>query len=186
MIRDMNFYIVGGLKHSGKSSIGKALARHYGYPFYDLDSLILETVKGTGTTIREVWNTLGKNEFIVREGEVFQYFMDWTLPSLQEKGVVLSLGGGTIENKNAMQCFGTKGFMVYLRADANLLFRRIMAGGIPPFLSEENPWEDFMKLYHRRDSLYCKIAHFIHDIEDVTISMNTQRLIASLENHNGR
>ncbi len=186
MVRDAKFYIVGGLKHSGKSSIGKALAKHYGYHFFDLDSLILEAVQGPWTTIREVWNSLGKNEFIVLEGEVLRDFMTWTLPSLREKGVVISLGGGTIENKTAMRCLGIDGFMVYLRADARLLFRRILAGGIPPFLSEENPWEDFMKLYHRRDSLYCRFAQFIHDIKDVTINMNAQRLIVSLENHNGR
>jgi shikimate kinase len=91
---------------------------------------------------------------------------------------VLAFGGGIIENETAMGYLREKGIFIYLKEDAGTLFKRIEAGGIPPFLSPENPFESFLELYERRTALY-------HGQADMTVSVHgktqeeASRLIAS-------
>ena len=64
---------------------------------------------------------------------------------------ILSLGGGTIENPPAMASLKQiKGTRIYLRADEEMLYKRIMAKGHPPFLGQQTPREDFSRLVQNK------------------------------------
>ena len=181
----MKLLIIGGLKHCGKTSLGRVMAKELGYHFFDLDDLLIEAAAGTWESAREIWRTLGKEEFLKLEERASRNFVDWVMPSIKGGGVILSLGGGTISNKPAMGWLKNQGLQIYVRADANLLFRRIMAGGNPPFLSERNPWGDFLTLYQRRDALYRSIAHLVHDVDDAPIPVNARRLLQEVRKRYG-
>lgn len=186
MICCMGIILIGGLKHCGKSTLGRIIAGDLDYRFYDMDDLVLKETGGAWTSVRSIWQDLGKDEFILLEEDAARNFVEWIVPDLDGRGCILSLGGGTVENSGAMAWIGKKGTNVYVRADEELLYGRIMAGGIPPFLSGENPREDFARLYEKRDGLYSNYAHLVHDVDDSPAVINAQRLLVALEKYHAR
>ncbi|PIE04540.1 MAG: shikimate kinase [Spirochaetales bacterium] len=180
----MNFILLGGLKHCGKTSLGRLLAQDMGYSFFDLDDLTVEETSGKWNSPRAVWKNLGPHEFQRLEEEAARSFVTWHLPRYAPEGVVLALGGGTIENAGAMAWLSDRGVNVYLRAPSRLLFKRIMAGGRPPFLPEENPEEAWQAIYMKRHALYTDFARIVHDVDESELSVNARRLLAKLEKNN--
>jgi len=89
---------------------------------------------------------------------------------------VASLGGGTIENRPALDALDSLGVFVYLKVEADVLFRRIAKGGIPPFLSQDHPREDFQALYERRTALLAERADITVDLPDAEIRKSLARL----------
>ncbi|RLW68392.1 MAG: hypothetical protein B6D68_03740 [spirochete symbiont of Stewartia floridana] len=133
--------------------------------------------------MREIWRSVGQDEFVMIEERAMRNFIDWTMPTLKSQSVILSLGGGTVENSNAMNLILENGLKVYVRADAELLYNRIMRKGKPPFLSEKQPRKDFRAIYERRHRLYEKYADIIVDVYDVPLKVNAQRLSVKLEKY---
>ena len=182
----MGIILVGGLKHSGKSTLGRLLAEKTQSLSFDMDDLILEEAGARWTSVRGIYSDLGKDEFMRLEEQAARHFVEWTLPSLSGKTAYLSLGGGTIENTAAMARLQSKGLMVYLKADEELLYTRIMAGGRPPFLSEAHPREDFSRLYKKRDQIYSDCAEITLTVDDSSAELNARRLQTALEKHHAR
>jgi shikimate kinase len=182
----MGIILIGGLKHCGKSTLGRIIAADLEYRFYDMDDLILKETGGTWKSVRTIWHDLGQNESMMLEEDAARNFVEWVLPDLNGGGCILSLGGGTVENTGAMAWIGKKGTNVYVRAEEELLYGRIMAKGRPPFLSEEKPREDFARLYEKRDGLYTDYAHLVHDVDDSPAKINAQRLLVALEKYHAR
>ena len=179
----MENIILGGLKHCGKTSLGKILAADTGYRFFDIDDLILESAGGLWDSVRELWEKMGEYEFRSLEAEAARSFAQWIIPALGGSGAILSLGGGTVENSVALGWVKNLGLKVYLRADAELLYSRITAHGRPPFLSEDDPHGAFMELYDKRHPLCTEFADIIHDVDDAPKKINAQRLLTALERH---
>ena len=172
-----------GIKHSGKSTLGAMLARHVGGTFIDLDDVILQRFSrsrhGLFTSVREVYRTLGPQGFAEIEaeaaGEVSSY------PTPREEMQVVALGGGTIENQRAMTHLDASGVFLYLVQQEQILYRRIIAGGIPPFLDCADPAASFHELFLRRDALYRQRADCIVDIVNKNQAESLAAVIQSLE-----
>lgn len=182
----MGIILVGGIKHCGKSTLGRIIADDLDYRFYDMDDLIIKETAGAWKSARAIFRDLGRDEFMLMEEDAARNFVEWIVPELNGGGCILSLGGGTVENAGAMAWIGGKGTNVYVRADEALLYDRIMAGGRPPFLSEASPREDFAALYRTRDALYAEFANLIHDVDDSPAEINAQRLLVALEKYYAR
>ncbi|MBI9100375.1 MAG: shikimate kinase, partial [Spirochaetaceae bacterium] len=90
----MQRIILAGIKHSGKSTIGWNLSAHLNLYFADLDDLILRDTEKY-ETVRQLYRELGAEGFQRQEKESLKLF----LQTYENKSFVLSLGGGTIENK---------------------------------------------------------------------------------------
>ncbi len=183
MIGYMRIIILGGLKHCGKTSLGRTLSQRLGCHFFDLDSLMLESTGERWGSVREIWKAVGPDEFVVLEEQAMRNFIDWIMPTLKSQTIILSLGGGTIENSNAMNLISEYGLKVYIRADAEMLYQRIMRKGKPPFLSEKQPRKDFSIIYKRRHKLYEEYADICVDTYDVPLRVNAQRLLVEVENY---
>lgn len=179
----MDLIILGGLKHCGKTSLGRTLAQRFECPFFDLDRLILEGAKGDWKSVREIWTILGREEFSLLEEIAVRNFFEWILPTSRHSCSIFSLGGGTIENQEAMNWINRYGLKVYIRAEAELLYRRIMRKGRPPFLSENHPRQDFMDIYERRHVLYEEYSDIIVDVTEVPLEVNMQHLQMEIEHH---
>ena len=141
--------IVSGIKHSGKSTIGWELSSRLGLFFADLDDLILRD-SGKFENIRDLYRKLGASGFKQCEYTSLKHFLKVN----SNKGFVLSLGGGTIENLPALELFKPEDNKIFLDADCSDLYSRIIRGGIPPFLEGEDPYLNFQKMYDRRTDLY--------------------------------
>ncbi len=181
MIFNMAIILIGGLKHCGKSTLGRIIADDLDYQFYDMDDLVLAETAGAWKSVRAIYRDAGKDEFMRLEQDAARNFVEWHVPDLNGRGAILSLGGGTVENRGAMAWIGRKGFNVYVRAPRALLFKRIIAGGRPPFLSEDDPEGDWAALYEKRDALYAGFAALTHDVDESEPSINAQRLLVKLE-----
>lgn len=151
----MQNIILFGVKHCGKSTLGKLLACNNNILFYDLDDEILKICENE-LTIREIYKKVGLEKFkeleVIAIKKIFSENFD--------KQIVLSLGGGTIENQEAINLFRNNALLIYIDGLPEILYSRIIETGIPPFLSQENPWEDFLKLYEKRKALCLELSDF--------------------------
>lgn len=177
-MKEADNIVLMGMKHCGKSSLGRMLARETGMRYFDLDSLMEEAYGNKATPVRDIYATKGKRYFLRLEAEAVVHLIKQT--RYQEK-IVAALGGGTIENPEAMEKLGANWLFVYLKAPLKELFGRIEERGLPPFLQGENPYEQFATLYGERTSLYEKKADLTVDIGARDLKESLNLLITSLK-----
>ena len=170
--------ILMGMKHCGKSTLGKMLGRVTGLRYFDLDVLMEELYENRSATVREIYKERGKNYFQQLETRAVQHLLRQTRFG---EPIAAALGGGTIENSQAMDSLGKDWLFVYLQAPPDILFQRIRQSGLPPFLEGPDPYSAFLELYHLRTELYQQAADLIIEIgtQDLKDSLNT--LITSLK-----
>ncbi len=176
-----------GIKHSGKSSLARALASHTGLPYRDIDDGIIAAYPQY-TSIRAIYRSLGKPGFMEAEVRALDACIQQLVeePPLQTwrgyKGII-ALGGGACDNLPAMQPMQTKGTSIYLQVAENVLLPRILARGVPPFLDTGNPTEAFHHLYLARHAVYSKYADFIVQLPDCgTVEDNFTYFLEQLDN----
>lgn len=175
--------ILMGLKHCGKSSLGSRLAEALALPFYDLDDLILEDISSAGyTSVRELYRTAGRSKF-----QEYELSAAKKLARIMDTAaVVAALGGGTIENREALELLSSRAPLLYLQVEEDELFRRISASGIPPFLEgERTPEELFSELYARRAGLYESSADAVVCLPVQPLEKNFRRLYAFINGTGG-
>lgn len=135
---------------SGKSTIGRQLARRLGVRFVDSDQMIEQQI---GCPIRE---------FFEREGEAA--FRDREESSIDEltlcDDIVLATGGGAVLRENNRLHLRDRTTVVYLRATPEALFRRLRHDTSRPLLQVADPLARLRDLYSQRDPLYRQTAHF--------------------------
>ncbi|MGK7346626.1 MAG: shikimate kinase [Candidatus Nitrospinota bacterium M3_3B_026] len=152
--------IVIGFKGCGKSTVGAALAEKLGRKFIDTDDIIErlhEERTGEVKNFREIFKSLGRERFRELEDEAARI-------ALKERGAVISLGGGTLmgggieKTENAV--------FIHIKVDERRLFERIMKGGLPAFLDENDPEGSFRKVFRERAAMYEKYADIAVDNTD--------------------
>lgn len=105
-----------GMPGSGKSSIGKALARQTGYNVIDLDSFIIQKEK---LSIPQLFKTKGEEYFRAAETTALKEIV------ARHPDAIVAVGGGTPCYNNNMQLMQQSGKTVYLKASADTLTTRI-------------------------------------------------------------
>lgn len=129
---------------AGKSTVGKALARHLGWEFIDTDHVIEHQ---TGVSIPVIFEIEGEAGFRRRESQ--------TLASLTERqNMVLATGGGVVlapENRETLKQFGA---VVYLSATPGELYQRTRLDKNRPLLKTANPRKRIEELLNQREPLY--------------------------------
>jgi shikimate kinase len=171
----MQRIILAGIKHSGKSTIGWELSSRLGLYFADLDDLILRDAQKY-TTVRELYRDLGAEGFKNQEYVSLNHFLKVNI----NKSFVLSLGGGTIENPAAIELLKDGNIdSFFLDAESEVLYKRIIRGGIPPFLEGDDPLQKFEEMYYRRSKMYRNWAD--HQIN--TRNLKPKDIAGIIENH---
>ncbi|MCK5092718.1 MAG: shikimate kinase [Gammaproteobacteria bacterium] len=166
--------VLMGIKHSGKTSIGKLLSKTLNLPFQDLDILLEEQFsKERKLNFRELYLKLG--EFGFRELETAAI----TNTLIHKKGI-LALGGGTIDNPQAIKIAKEADILVFLDVKESILYQRIKKNGFPSFL-EKSPEKLFHELFLRRRLLYKDIATITINITDEKSEEILDILIKKLE-----
>ncbi|MBN1615756.1 MAG: hypothetical protein JW875_00475 [Spirochaetales bacterium] len=156
MIERDNLILVGP-KHSGKSSVGTLLAGRLNIPFLDTDTLITEI---SGKTPRELYDEGGAVLMMAIESQACALA---TSRHGKDNPCVLATGGGLADNQAAKQALSGKGSIIYLEADFDVVFDRIMEsarrdGRLPPFLQGDNPKENFRVIFTRRAECYVTMC----------------------------
>lgn len=140
-----------GLPGSGKSTVGRQLARRLGLRFIDSDQVIEQRI---GCSIRE---------FFEREGEAS--FRDLEQLVIDEltlgESCVLSSGGGAVLRPANRQHLHQRAHVVYLYSSPEEVFRRLRHDQSRPLLQVADPLARLRDLYSARDLLYRETAHLV-------------------------
>jgi shikimate kinase len=138
--------VLVGMMGAGKSSIGRRLAVRLGIAFVDADSEI-ETAHRM--TIADIFSTYGEAYF--RSGETR------VIARLLEGGPqVLATGGGAFMNADTRGAIGANGISVWLKAELEVLMRRIKRRQDRPLLKTEDPGETLRTLMTERYPVYAQ------------------------------
>lgn len=143
--------VLVGLPGSGKSTVGRQLARRLGLPFHDCDHAIEQRI---GCSIAEYFEREGESSFRDLEEQV--------LDELSGHGdAVLSTGGGAVLRAANRERLRARGQVVYLRSSPDEVFRRLRHDRSRPLLQVADPLARLKQMYAERDPLYRETAHFV-------------------------
>ena len=134
-----------GMMGAGKSSIGRRLALRLGIPFVDAD---VEIEKAAGMTINDIFAVRGEAEFRAGEARVI-------LRLLESGPQVLATGGGAFTNPDTRTAIGAKGISIWLKAEFDVLMKRIKRRHDRPLLKTDDPGATLRKLIEERDPVYA-------------------------------
>lgn len=166
----MEALIITGLKHTGKSSLGFGLAKHFNIPFYDIDKLIEQQ---NATSVRNLFLTKGEDAFKQAEFLACQYIENaiYELPETNFPTAIISTGGGICDNEKAISLLKNIGKFLNLNVAEKYCFERIKNNAQrtqswPAYISNKNPkneteiQEIFHQFYTRRTLAYQALADF--------------------------
>jgi shikimate kinase len=160
-----------GLPGSGKSTIGRQLARRLGVAFADSDHVIEQQL---GCSIREFFEREGEDRFRDIEEEVID-----TLTA-NHPGVIATGGGAVLRLQNRVN-LRERTKVIYLRSSPEEVFRRLRHDSNRPLLQVKDPLERLRELYATRDPLYREAAHFVIETGRPTVSTLVNMIMMQIE-----
>jgi shikimate kinase len=144
-----------GMMGAGKSSIGRRLAARLGIPFVDADA---EIEAAAGMTIEDIFANYGEASFRSGETRVIARLLD-------AGPQVLATGGGAFMNPETRDIIRRNAVSIWLRADFDVLFRRVKRRNDRPLLKTADPAETLRQLMAERDPIYAQADASVHSRE---------------------
>ena len=136
--------VLVGMMGAGKSTIGRRLAARLGVPFLDADS---EIEAAAGMSIPDIFEAHGEPHF--RDGEAR------VIARLLESGpAVLATGGGAFMREETRSRVGAKAVSIWLKADADIIMRRVKRRADRPLLRTPDPAATVGRLIEEREPVY--------------------------------
>jgi shikimate kinase len=158
MLSKPNIFLIGPMG-SGKSAVGRHLARLFRFTFHDSDA---DIEAKTGVDIAFIFEKEGEAGFRVRERESIE-----RLTRLES--IVLATGGGVVIEADNRRVLAERGVVVYLETSIDQQLERTRHARHRPLLNDTDPGQKLKELMLRRAALYAEIANF-------TISTNGRRV----------
>jgi shikimate kinase len=137
--------VLVGMMGAGKSSIGRRVALRLSIPFVDADA---EIEKAAGMTIPDIFATRGEAEFRAGEARVIARL-------LESAPQILATGGGAFMNPDTRAAIAAKGISIWLKAEFDVLMKRIKRRHDRPLLKTEDPGATLRKLMDERYPVYA-------------------------------
>lgn len=171
-----NIYLVGPMG-TGKTTIGKQLARKLEIDFYDSDN---EIEKRTGVDIPRIFDIEGEAGFREREKKMIEELV-------KLEGVVMATGGGVVLNEQNRKLLAENGFVVYLKSTVDQILDRTRHDTKRPLLQTENPRTVLDAILSEREPLYeeiadCVIETGVRSIRTVSRKI-TNKILAAMFSH---
>ena len=166
---DGHAIVLVGLMGAGKTTVGRRLAEKLSLAFIDADH---EIELAAGQTIPEIFAQHGETYF--RDGE------RKVIARLLENGAqVLATGGGAYMNAETRATIKRNAISIWLRADFDLLMRRVRRRSNRPLLQNDDPEAVMRKLIAERYPIYAE-ADITIDSRDVAHTSIVNSIIRSL------
>jgi len=153
-----NIFLIGPMG-SGKSAVGRYLARLLRYTFYDSDA---DIEAKTGVDISFIFEKEGEAGFRLREKESIE-----RLTRLDS--IVLATGGGAVIDADNRRVLAERGVVAYLQTSIDQQLERTRHARHRPLLNDTDPEQKLRELMVRRAALYAEIAK-------ITVSTNGRRV----------
>ena len=148
----MKVFLIGYMA-SGKSTLGKTLAKALALPFIDLD---VEIERTEGTSISEIVDSKGELHFRKIESGVLNELLE------QNDTGVFALGGGTPVFYNHMELLNTEGETIFLDVPVGELARRLEGDIKRPLIQNKEDVAEFVaKHMFERRPYYSQAKHRI-------------------------
>ena len=170
-----NIYLIG-LMGSGKTTLGKSLAKKLNRPFIDTDQLIEQK---SGVDVSMIFEFEGEVGFRERETKLLSEIA-------LKKDHIVSTGGGIILSKYNRDVIAKSGIIFYLKTQPAELFIRLQNDKTRPLLQGTNLKEKLTKIYAERCTLYEMTADYIIETKNKKISQiltNIEEIMTAHENH---
>jgi shikimate kinase len=135
-----------GLMGAGKSSVGARVAAALGWTFVDSDSEIEEAAK---MSIPDIFDAYGEAEFRALERRVIARL-------LSDEPIVLATGGGAFMHPETRALMKQKAVTVWLRADIEVLLKRVGRRNDRPLLAGDDPRAVMERLMAERHPIYAE------------------------------
>ena len=163
-----------GLPGSGKTTIGKLLARRLGMDFVDSDHVIEERL---GCPIRTFWDEQGEAAF----RDIEQATIEDLTRQAQAVPLVLATGGGSVLRAANREALRAATHVVYLRSAPEQVLQRVRNSRNRPLLQVDDPLERLRTLHAERDPLYRETAHLTVDCERPSLQALLNVIVMQLE-----
>ena len=164
--------VLVGMMGAGKSSVGRKLGQRLALPFVDADT---EIEAAAGMSIPEIFQVRGEADFRAGEARV--------VARLLEGGPqVLATGGGAFMNPDTRRLIAQKGISIWLRADFDVLMKRIKRRSDRPLLHTADPEATLKALMEQRYPVYA-LADITIESRDVLHDVIVDELIVALTRH---
>jgi shikimate kinase len=144
---------------SGKTAVGRHLARLLRFGFHDSDA---DIEAKTGVDIQFIFEKEGEAGFRAREKESIE-----RLTALE--AIVLATGGGAVIDPDNRRILQERGVVVYLATSIEQQLERTRHGRHRPLLNDTDPERKLTELMQMRAALYAGIA-------DITVSTDGRRV----------
>jgi shikimate kinase len=154
----MNIFLIGPMG-TGKSTIGRALAKEMSRPFYDVDETI---EKKTGASIAWIFDIEGESGFRAREKKVVDELT-------KKSDIVLATSGGAVLEPDNRAMLASRGIVVYLKTSLNEQYERTKNDSKRPLLQVDNLEDTLQRLNEEREALYSNLADVAFDTDKVGI-----------------
>ena len=166
--------VLVGMMGAGKSSIGRRLGLRLGIPFVDADT---EIEKAAGMNIPDIFAAHGEPDFRAGEARVIARL-------LESAPQVLATGGGAYMNADTRALIAAKGISIWLKADYDVLMRRIRRRHDRPLLKTDDPGATLRKLMDVRYPVYA-LADLTVQSREVPHDKIVDEIVIALAGHLG-
>lgn len=167
LIDEAKNIVLIGLMGTGKSAVGRTIAKKLGRRFIDTDRLI---ERKSGKTVQEIFSEQGEAAFRTLEKEAIKKISQYI-------GIIIATGGGIIKDPENFKFLKQSGWIIALYASPDTLYKRISKKRIRPLLLEkEDPVKILEGLLEERKNMYA-MADFQVSTEDKTIDEIADEII---------
>ena len=161
-----------GFMGSGKSSVGREIARRGCFRFFDTDAIIRHKY---GKSISEIFSDRGEAAFRDEEHSLLKGLRN-------SRGIILATGGGIVLQPRNLPLLRQLGVVVWLTADEQTLWLRVRQNPTRPLLQTENPRETLRKLSSERAAIYRSIADLTVDSTGLSHAEVADKILSSVQN----
>ena len=164
--------VLVGLMGAGKTSIGRRLADKMGLTFVDADT---EIEKAAGKSIPDIFAEHGEAHFRDGERRVIARLLD-------NGKQVLATGGGAFMNEETRKAIKAQAVSVWLKADLDVLLKRVAKRGGRPLLENRDPAEVLQNLITLRYPVYAEADITVESL-DVQHGQMVSEVLKALAEH---
>ena len=162
-----------GLMGSGKTSVGKRLAKKLNLPFVDGDQ---EVEKAAGLSLVDVLKCFGEKEFRAGEERVMKRL-------LQGSPCVLASGGGSFVAEQTRELAKIHAITVWLKADVDVLYNRTAGRKHRPFLEgDDSHLKNKLEKYISEEYPYYSEADIVVETREEQVDNTVLRVIDAIDN----
>ncbi len=161
-----------GLMGSGKTSVGKRLAKKLNLPFVDGDQ---EIEKAAGLSLVDVLKCFGEEEYRAGEMRVMKRL-------LQGSPCVLASGGGSFVAEQTRDLAKKHAVTIWLKADVDVLYNRTAGRKHRPFLEgNDSHLKNKLEKYIGEEYPYYSEADIVVETKEEQVDNTVIRVISAIE-----